>query len=342
VSGARAEAALTGIRKAAILVAVLGDEASAPLLRQLSQSDVQRIAAELASLEVVPPEVAQHVLEEYEKQLTTTRFQIEGGTEYAARLLHRAFGEEEATELVKKVAQERKGKAGKFEWLRNTDPQQVASFLEKESLQTSAVILSHLDPKHASSILGKFPEEARSEVVKRMAQLRQYSPEVAEAISNVLNQKLKPMNAVEKKVVKSPAATLPELLNHLEPTTSKAILDSLEKDNPDLANDLRNLMFTFEDLVGVPETALREWVAAVDKKTLALALKGASQAVRDHIFKAMSSRAVEMLKEDMEVMGRVRAKEVTEAQQTALAAARQLESEGKISLKAEGEDEFVA
>jgi len=342
MSGARAETALTGARKAAILVTVLGEEASALILRQLSQLEVQRITAEIATLDSVPAEVAQQVLVEYDKQAASRRFQIEGGTEYAARILHKAFGEEEATELVKKVAQERKKNAGKFEWLRDTDPQQLASFLEKESPQTAAVILSHLDPKHASSVLAKFQAESRTEIVKRMAQLRQYSPEVAEAISNALTQKLKPTSAAEKKPTKSPASALPELLNHLEPTTSKEILDALEKENPTLSNELRNLMFTFEDLIGVPEPALREWVAAIDKKTLALALKGASQTVRDHIFKSMSSRAVEMLKEDMDVMGRVRAKEVTEAQQSALATARQLEAEGKIVLKAEAEDEFVA
>jgi len=153
---------------------------------------------------------------------------------------------------------------------------------------------------------------------------------------------LKPVGTAEKKPTKTPASMLPELLNHLEPTTSKEILDDLEKENAELANELRNLMFTFEDLIGVPEAALREWVAAIDKKTLALALKGASATVRDHIFKSMSSRAVEMLKEDIDVMGRVRAKEVAEAQQSALAIARELEAAGKIVLKAEAEDEFIA
>jgi len=342
MSGARTQAAMTGLRKAAILVTVLGEEAAAPILRQLTQADVRRIAAEIAALDSVPAELAQQVLEEYQQQAAKHRFLIEGGTEYAARLLHKAFGEEGATELVKKVAQEQKSRAGKFEWLRDTDPKQLSSYLEKESPQTGAVILSHLEPKHASSILAKFQPETRTEVVKRMAQLRHYSPEVAEAISNVLSQKLKPLSPTEKKPARSPASVLPELLNHLEPTTSKEILDALEQENATLANDLRDLMFTFEDLINIPETALREWVGAIDKKTLALALKGASQGVQEHIFKAMSSRAVEMLKEDMDVLGRVRAKEVSEAQRTAVAAARQLEAEGKIVLKAEAEDEFVA
>ena len=339
---ARAGAALSGIRKAAILVTVLGEEAAALIYRQLPAADVQQITAEVAALDSVPAEVAQQVLDEYQQQAASHRFLIQGGTEYAARLLHKAFGEDDATDLVKKVAQAQKNGAGRFDWLRNTDPQQLASFLERESPQTGAVILSHLEPRHASSILAKLPPDARLELVKRMAQLRQYSPEVAETISNVLNQKLKPASAETKKQAQAPVNTLPELMNHLEPTTSKTILDALEKENAELASEIRNLMFTFEDLVGVPEAALRDWVATVDKKTLALALKGASQQVRDHIFKAMSSRAVEMLKEDIDVLGRVRAKDVTKAQQEAVAAARQLEAEGKIVLKAEGEDEFVA
>jgi flagellar motor switch protein FliG len=131
-------------------------------------------------------------------------------------------------------------------------------------------------------------------------------------------------------------------MNHLDPTASRTILEALEKDNAELANDIRNLMFTFEDLVNIPETALRDWLAAVDKKTLGLALKGASEPVREHIFKAMSSRAVEMMKEDIEALGRVRAKEVTKAQQEAVAIARTLEAEGKITLRAEKDDDFVA
>ena len=339
---ARAQAGLTGIRKAAILVTVLGEEAAVSILRQLPEADVQKITAEVACLDSVPAELAQQVLDEYQQRSATQRFLIEGGTEYAARLLHKAFGEDGATEMVKKVAQVQKERVGKFEWLRSTDPQQLATFLEKESAQTVAVILSHLEPKHASSILARFTAEFRMEIVKRMARQRQYSPEVAAAISDVLNQKLKPFAVVEKKAAKSPASSLPELLNHLEPTTSKAILESLEQENATLAGELRNLMFTFEDLINVPEAGLRDWVAAVDKKALAIALKGASQTVRDHIFKGMSSRAVEMLKEDIEALGRIRTKEVVEAQQSAVAVARQLEAEGKIVLKAEGEDEFVA
>jgi flagellar motor switch protein FliG len=341
VSGARAKSALTGARKAAILLTVLGEEAAAMVCRQLSSSDVQQLAAEVAGLEAIPPELAQQVLEEFQQQTNTHRMVIQGGPEYAARLLKKAFGEENGKDLAQKATQLQSSGAGKLDWLRNADPQQVAAVLEKEHPQTIALVLSHLEPQHASPILSKLANELQIDVVKRIAQLQHFSPEAAEKISNVLNQKLK-QSGVEKKEGPSRVDSLPGLMNQLQPETSRAILEAIEKENADLAGNIRNLMFTFEDLVGVPETALRDLLGAVDKKTLALALKGASDGVKEHIFKAMSSRAVEMLKEDMEVLGRVRGKDVAKAQQEAIAAARQLEAEGKISLRAEADDEFVA
>jgi len=341
VSGARAKSALTGARKAAILLTVLGEEAAALVCRQLSSSDVQQLAAEVAGLEAIPPELAQLVLEEFQQQTNTHRMVIQGGPEYAARLLKKAFGEENGKDLAQKATQLQSSGAGKLDWLRNADPQQVAAVLEKEHPQTIALVLSHLEPQHASPILSKLANELQIDVVKRIAQLQHFSPEAAEKISNVLSQKLK-QTGVEKKEGPSRVDSLPGLMNQLQPETSRAILEAIEKENADLAGNIRNLMFTFEDLVGVPETALRDLLGAVDKKTLALALKGASDGVKEHIFKAMSSRAVEMLKEDMEVLGRVRGKDVAKAQQEAIAAARQLEAEGKISLRAEADDEFVA
>ena len=341
MSAARAKSALSGARKAAILLTVLGEEAAAVICRQLSSSDVQQIAAEVASLDAIPPELAQQVLEEYQQQATAHRFVIQGGTDYATRLLKKAFGEENGKELALKVTHTQRSSAGQLDWLRNTDPKQLAALLEKEHAQTIALVLAHLEPQHASPILAKLPSELQIDVVKRIAQLQNFSPDAAETISNVLQQKLK-LGGPEKKAGPARPDTVPGLMNQLEPATSRAILEAIEKDNAELAGSIRNLMFTFEDLIGVPETALRDLLGAVDKKTLALALKGASDPVKEHIFKAMSSRAVEMLKEDMDVLGRVRGKDVAKAQQEVIAAARQLEAEGKITLRAEADDEFVA
>ena len=341
MSTARAHMAVNGVRKAAILMTVLGEEAAAMIYRQLPPTDVQQITAEVANLDAVPPELAQQVLEEYQKQASAKKFVIQGGMDYATRLLQKAFGDESAKDLVRQVTQLQKSGAGKLDWLKNCDPQQLAAFLEKEHAQTIALVLTHLEPRHASSVLAKVPTELRIDVVKRMAQMRQFSPEVAETISRVLDEKLK-KSGVQKKQAVSRVDRVPDLMNHLEPTTARAILEAIEKENAELANEIRNLMFTFEDLIGVPEAGLRDWLSAVDKKTLALALKGASEGVKEHIFKAMSLRAVEMLKEDMDVLGKVRSKDVAKAQQEAIAIARQLEAEGKIVLRAESEDEFVA
>jgi flagellar motor switch protein FliG len=336
---ARTGPALSGARKAAILVTVLGEEAATLIYRQLSPLDVQALTEEVASLDSVPPELAQQILEEYQQQAPAHRFVIQGGADYASRLLKKAFGDENSKDLVKKVSSAEK--TGGLQWLRTIDPTKLAAFLEKEHPQTTALILAHLEPSHASSILSKLPDDLRIVIVKRMAQLRQFSPEITESISSILNQKLGQAKE-EKKQVSVKPENVSALMNHLEPAASRTILEAIEKDNAELANDIRNLMFTFEDLVNIPETALRDWLAAVDKKTLGLALKGASEAVRDHIFKAMSSRAVEMMKEDIEALGRVRAKEVTKAQQEAVAIARTLEAEGKITLRAEKDDDFVA
>ena len=341
MSAARAKSALSGARKAAILLTVLGEEAAAVICRQLSSSDVQQIAAEVASLDAIPPELAQQVLEEYQQQAATHRFVIQGGSDYATRLLKKTFGDENGKELALKVTQAKRSGAGTLDWLRNTDPKQLVAVLEKEHAQTIALVLAHLDPQHASPILSQLPSELQIDVVKRIAQLQNFSPDAAETISNVLNQKLK-QGGPEKKAGPARPDTVPGLMNQLEPATSRAILEAIEKENAELAGSIRNLMFTFEDLIGVPETALRDLLGAVDKKTLALALKGASDPVKEHIFKAMSSRAVEMLKEDMDVLGRVRGKDVAKAQQEVIAAARQLEAEGKITLRAEADDEFVA
>ena len=198
MSGARAKSALTGARKAAILLTVLGEEAAALICRQLSSSDVQQLAAELASLDAIPPELAQQVLEEYQQQASAQRVVIQGGADYATRLLKKAFGEENGKDLVQKATQLQQVGTGKLDWLRNTDPKQVAALLEKEHPQTVALIMAHLEPQHASRILSKLPSEVQIEVVKRVAQLQQFSPDAAETISTVLNQKLK-QSGVEKK-----------------------------------------------------------------------------------------------------------------------------------------------
>jgi len=335
-----AAAPLNGPRKAAILIAIMGEEAATAVFRHLPDKDVQAVTRELSEMGRVSPEVAQGILEEYSRLAMTQDYVAQGGLEFAKRLLVKAFGDTNAKDLLQKVSRLQELSAGQLDSLQKADPPQLAKFLEGEHPQTIALILAHLDGKKASALLMKLPEQIRAESVKRLAQLRQFSPEMAERVSVVLNRRLQALGEQSRKTYAG-FKNVAEVMNRMEQTASKAILEAIERDDPKLAINIRNLMFTFEDLLGVPDVSVREWLGTMDKKTLALALKGATNDLRDHIFRAMSSRAVEMLKEDMEALGPVRGKDVAQAQQEAVTLLRKLEAEGKVILKAEGDDEYV-
>src|SRR5690349_16089650 len=331
---------LTGTRKAAILMAIMGEEIASAIYRHLSDKDAQVVTKELAELSGVPPDIAHQVLEEYSQLSMTQDYLAQGGIDFATRSLVKAFGDENANYLLKRVVKLQELSVGQLESLQKADPQQLAKFLESEHPQTIALIMAHLDGKQASTLLMKLPEQNRAECVKRLAQLRQFSPEMAEKVSLVLNRRLQSLGEQSRKTYAG-FKSVADMMNRLEASAAKGILEAIEHDDAKLAINIRNLMFTFEDLVGVTDAHIREWLGAMDKKTLALALKGASQDLKDHIFRAMSSRAVEMLKEDMEALGPVRSKDVGTAQQEAVTVIRKLESEGKVILKAEGDDEYI-
>ena len=337
---ARAPSQINGPRKAAILITILGEEAASAVFRHLPDKDVQTVTREIAEMGRVSPEVAQEILEEYSRLAMTQDYVAQGGLEFAKRLLVKAFGDTSAKDLLQKVSRLQELSAGQLDSLQKADPPQLAKFLEGEHPQTIALILAHLDGKKASALLMKLPEQIRAESVKRLAQLRQFSPEMAERVSVVLNRRLQALGEQSRKTYAG-FKNVAEVMNRLEGSASKAILEAIEKDDPKLAINIRNLMFTFEDFLGVPDVSIREWLGTMDKKTLALALKGASNDLKDHIFRAMSSRAVEMLKEDMEALGPVRGRDVAQAQQEAVTLLRKLEAEGKVILKTEGDDEYV-
>ena len=331
---------MNGVRKAAILMAVMGEEAASAIYRTLSEKEVEVVTKELAELGRVPAEVAHVVLEEYSQLALTQGYLATGGIEFATRLLVKAFGTDIANNLLQKVARLQELSVGQLDSLQKADPQQLAKFLEGEHPQTIALILAHLDGKQASALLMKLPEQVRAQSVKRLAQLRQFSPEMAEKVSVVLNRRLLSLGEQSRKTYAG-FKSVAEVMNRLEPAAAKTILENIEQDDPKTAISIRNLMFTFEDLLGVADVSVREWLGSMDKKALALALKGASADLKDHVFRAMSSRAVEMLKEDMEALGPVRGKDVLQAQQEAVTLLRKLEADGKVTLKPEGEDEYV-
>ena len=334
-------ATYTGLNKAAILMVLLGEDAASDIYRHLPPMEVEQITKEIAGLDYVNPEMALMVLEEFHRLVLTGDYISQGGTDYANKLLVKAFGKEGASELLRQVSQAAEVSGTKLDSLRKADPQQLAKFIEGEHPQTIALILAHLESKQASTVLMKLPPEMRAEPIKRLAQLRQFSPEMAQRVAVVLHGRLEALGEQSRRAYAG-LRGVADLMNRLDVTVGKTILEAIEGEDPKLALSIRNLMFTFEDLLTVPEVGIRELLGQMDKKTLATALRGASEEVKNYIFKSMSSHAVEMLKEDMEVLGPVKSREINKAQLEAVAVARKLEAEGKISLTPETEDEFVS
>jgi flagellar motor switch protein FliG len=332
--------ALSGTRKAAILLSVLGEESAATILRNLPEEDLQKVTDEVASLGNVSFDVTLQVLEEYQQMMTAQDFIAQGGQDVAIRFLIKAFGETGAKSMVQRLMRADEPGAHRVDSLKKADPQQLARFLVGEHSQTKALILGHLDAKQASALLMKLEPEVRADCVRRLANLGQFSPEIAAKVSGVLTRRLRTVGDQSKRV-DSGFRNVAELMNRLDSMAAREILESIEKDEPKLAISIRDLMFTFDDFLEVPEQELRELMNSIDKKTLMIALKGASEDLRSHFYRTMSTRAVEMMKEDSEVMGPVRSKDVAKAQSEIVAIARKLESEGKIVLKSEGEDEYV-
>lgn len=331
--------AMSGPRKAAIFLAALGEEAASLVLRHLNERDVEALSGELATMEPVEPEVAHGVLLEVVTASEKVP-PIKAGSEFVRQLLRRTFSEEDCKRIVQRIPAMLNQQSVSLQSLRAADPQLLSTVMREEHPQAIALILAQLDSAQASAILSKLPQEAAADVLARVAQLKQFSPESAQAVSEVLQSKL-PSFGDRPKQTYSGLKSAADMMNKMPANASAPLLEELEKEHPTEAISIRNLMFTFEDLITVPEVSLREWLTAVEKKTLALALKGASEEVKNYIMKGMSSRAAQMLKEDIETLGPVRGKEIAKAQEEAIAAARQLEAEGRLVLRPDGDDEYV-
>jgi len=337
----RQSANLSGLRKAAVLLVAVGEDLAKQIIRDLPDSDVQRITEELADLRGVTPELSAEILEEFWQLLETQNFMVHGGIDYASRLLVDTFGKERADDLLMLVRRSQEAAQGNLAKLQRTDPQQLGKLLDTEHPQTIELVLAHLDPRRASLVLDNLSEEHKVVSVQRLAEMRQFSPEMAQKVAHILHRRLESVGDTGRRSY-SGFKAVADLLNRVNAEEAKKILEAIEESQPELALSIRNLMFTFEDLVTIPAASIREIVSGVDKRQLALALRGANDELRAQIFKAMSSRAVEMLKEDMEVLGPVRSREVAQAQQEILNLARRLEAEGKVILKLESGDELIA
>jgi len=328
---------MSGVRKAAILVVTVGDEVAKKLFQNLPEADVQLLAEEIAELRAIPPQLSVEVLREFHELLETQSYMMHGGLDYATKLLVDSFGKQRAEDLLSQVKRAQEESHGNLRMLQKVDPEQLGKFLDSEHPQTVALVLAHLDPKRASLVLGNLGEEQKVASVRRLAEMRQFSPEMAQKVALILHHRLENVGESVRKEY-SGFKAVADLMNRMGPEEAKKILEQVEDEDADLALGIRNLMFTFEDLVTIPAASIREIVSQVDKRQLGLALKGAREDLRAHVFAAMSSRAAEMMKEDMEVMGPVRGREVSSAQQEMLALATRLEGEGKMVLKPEADE----
>jgi flagellar motor switch protein FliG len=331
---------LTGLRKAAMLLIVLGEQASAEILPHLSEEDVQKVSREVAKITAISSEQAETVLQQFHHLSTAGDYVARGGIEYARKLLLRAFNPDQAKRLLDRLAKALGAEAASFDAIEQADPQQLAKFIHNEHPQTVALVLSHLNATQAAALLASLPGSLRADVSQRMASLDQISPEIIYKIAGVIGQKLKALGEFSRESYGGVRAVA-EMLNRLDSTTSREILESIEQQDPNLGETIRHLMFVFEDLLLIDEIGLKEMLTKVDRKVLTVALKGTSEQLRTKILGCMSQRGGEMLKEDMDALGPVKIKDVEAAQQQIIAVVRQLESEGVLSLKGTVGEQYV-
>jgi flagellar motor switch protein FliG len=330
---------ISGLRKAAIVTLLLGEEATAEVFRHLNEEEIEKLATEMAALGQVPQATGEKVLEEFHQTIIAADYIAQGDVDYARRVLSKTLGQEAARRIMDRVLRSFQSTAG-FTSLEKADPQQLSKFILGEHPQTIALILAHLNPSSAASLVTLLPDSLRVDVLTRMASLEDISPDVITRISSVIETRLKTLGGPSLEQHGGVRAVA-ELFNRLERTVSTPVLEAIEAKRPELAVSIRNLMFVFEDLLNVDDNGLREIVQRADKKALTVALKGASEEIRVRFFGNMSKRAAEMLKEEMDVMGAVRLRDVEKAQQDIVAIARKLEEEGLISTGAAAGEAYV-
>jgi flagellar motor switch protein FliG len=331
---------LTGLRKAAMLLVLLGDKSSAEIIKQLSEDEVHLVSREIAGLEAIAADSAEQLLEEFYQMNLAHELVVRGGLDYAKKMLHQAFGPEVAKKLFDRLSKSVGGEFASLDLLQKVDPQQLAKFIHNEHPQTIALVLSHLNASQAAALLVSLPSEIRSDVALRMGVLDQISPEIVNKIATVIGKKLKSIGEFSRESYGGIRAVA-EMFNRLDSGSSKEILDAIEVSNPNLVETIRHLMFVFEDIVMIDAVQLKDITAKIDRKVLTVALKGTSEQLRDHFLTTMSARGAEMMKEEMESLGPVRIKEVEAAQQQIIAVVRQLEAEGIVTMKGTVGEQYV-
>ncbi|MDR0304015.1 MAG: flagellar motor switch protein FliG [Chitinispirillales bacterium] len=322
-----------GPRKAAIVMVALGSNASAQVIKHLSEKDVELLTTEIARLDDVTIETREAVLQEFTTLSMAYQYISQGGVDYAREILEDALGARKAKEIMERV-QQRIRTTG-FDLLERVDPSQLVNFMRKEHPQTISLLLAHMEPAAAAPILSQLPQDVQVDVASRIATMENVSPDTLDLVEEVLIDQIKSLFGGDISEIGGIKAVA-EILNNIDRSAEKNILESLERESPDLATEIKNLMFVFEDIMLLDDSSMRVVLKSVDSKDLSIALKGASQDLQEKFMNNMSMRAAEMLREEISYLGPLRLKDVEVVQQKIVDVVRQLEEKGEIIVRGRG------
>ena len=329
---------MDGIQKAAILLITLGPEKAAVVFKHLKEDEIEQLTLEIANTRSVTPAQKEQVLNEFYEICLAQQYIAEGGIGYAKDLLQKALGENKAQDVLGKLTASLQVRP--FEFIRKTEASQILNFIQDEHPQTIALILSYLSPQQAASIISSLTPDKQTDVAKRIAMMDRTSPDVIKEVENILEQKLASLVCLDYTIVGGVDSVV-EVLNTVDRGTEKHIMENLEIEEPELADEIRKKMFVFEDILMLDDRSIQRVLREVENSELAVALKNANEEVQNVIFNNMSTRLVDMIKEDMEYMGPVRLKDVEEAQQKIVNIIRKLEDSAEIVISRGGGDEII-
>jgi flagellar motor switch protein FliG len=330
---------MEGRRKAAVMIIALGPERASEIFKHLRQEEIDELILEIAALEGVEASEREVVMEEFYHQHLAHDYIAEGGLDYAQEILQRALGEGKANEIMSRLA----GfvQVAPFEFLKKTEPAQITTFIQNEHPQTIALIMAHIPSDMASDILSSLPERLQADVAMRIAVMDRTAPEVVKQVEEVMEEKLSTVLNQDFSTAGGVKA-LVEMLNMVDRTTERHILESLDQTSPELADEVRKLMFVFEDIMLLDDRSIQQLLKEVESSDVAMALKGTAEEVQEKIFKNMSQRAASMMREDMQFMGPQKRRTIEEAQQKIVGIIRRLEEAGTIMIaRGGGDDELV-
>ena len=331
--------ASTGAAKVAKLLVLLGEEPTTKVFRNLQYEEVQEITREISLASSIDKDEAQLLLEEFYHMYIAQEYIAKGGMEYAKKVLSKSMPADEARRITDRLTKGQKS-TSRFATLRKVDPSQLSKIIQNEHPQTISLIIGHLDPSQAAELLSSLPEELRSDVALRLAVLEEISPEVIAKIAAVLDEKLESLSGLQTEEVGG-VRTVAEILNRMDRSTSRGVLEHIESTNPELAASIRDLMFVFDDVLLLDDTGIREILKNVDRKVLTMALKGTTDEMKEKFMRNMSERAQQLLVEEMDYLGPVRLKDVEAAQREMVEIVRGLEEEQVISIGGGGEELVV-